>query len=147
MEEKVEYWMEKYDRDVEQKQHELDVLKVCISYFMLVSKRSVRAGGSIITEGSATLYSLPPLHWDPMEGGGVPQASFAKLGEMRSHWYENEFLFSYKYNSFSPNTRNSEMANRWRSFQLIWRVSAAENSVLASKIDFKAILIVLFVGF
>ena len=146
MEEKVEYWMEKYDRDVEQKQHELDVLKVCISYFMLVSKRSVRAGGSIITEGSATLYSLPP-HWDPMGGGGVPQASFAKLGEMRSHWYENEFLFSYKYNSFSPNTRNSEMANRWRSFQLIWRVSATENSVLASKIDFKAILIVLFVGF
>ena len=71
MEEKVEYWMEKYDRDVEQKQHELDVLKVCISYFMLVSKRSVRAGGSIITEGSATLYSLPP----PIEtqlGGGAP---------------------------------------------------------------------------
>ena len=31
LEEKVEYWMEKYDRDVEQKQHELDVLKVCIS--------------------------------------------------------------------------------------------------------------------
>ena len=29
LEEKVEYWMEKYDRDVEQKQHELDVLKVC----------------------------------------------------------------------------------------------------------------------
>lgn len=27
LEEKVEYWMEKYDRDVEQKQHELDVLK------------------------------------------------------------------------------------------------------------------------
>ena len=146
MEEKVEYWMEKYDRDVEQKQHELDVLKVCISYFMLVSKRSVRAGGSIITEGSAILYSLPPSI-ETQLGGGVPQASFAKLGEMRSHWYENEFLFSYKYNSFSPNTRNSEMANRWRSFQLIWRVSATENSVLASKIDFKAILIVLFVGF
>ena len=54
--------MEKYDRDVEQKQHELDVLKVCISYFMLVSKRSVRADGSIITEGSATLYPLPPPH-------------------------------------------------------------------------------------
>ena len=54
--------MEKYDRDVEQKQHELDVLKVCISYFMLVSKRSVRAGGSIITEESATLYPLPPPH-------------------------------------------------------------------------------------
>ena len=54
--------MEKYDRDVEQKQHELDVLKVCISCFMLVSKRSVRAGGSIITEGSATLYPLPPPH-------------------------------------------------------------------------------------
>ena len=52
--------MEKYDRDVEQKQRELDVLKVCISYFMLVSKRSVRADGSIITEGSATLYPLPP---------------------------------------------------------------------------------------
>ena len=94
MEEKVEYWMEKYDRDVEQKQRELDVLKVCISYFMLVSKRSVRADGSIITEGSATLYPLPPPlrpNW-----GGVPQASFAKRGEMRSHWYENEFLFSYK---------------------------------------------------
>ena len=90
----------------------------------------------------------PPPHCPPLGGGGgVPQASFAKLGEMRSHWYENEFLFSYKYNSFSPNTRNSEMANRWRSFQLIWRVSATENSVLASKIDFKAILIVLFVGF
>ena len=76
--------MEKYDRDVEQKQHELDVLKVCISCFMLVSKRSVRAGGSIITEGSATLYPLPP----PIEtqwGGGVPQASFAKRGEMRTH--------------------------------------------------------------
>ena len=29
LEQKVEYWMEKYDRDVEQKQHELDVLKVC----------------------------------------------------------------------------------------------------------------------
>ena len=29
LEEKVEYWMEKYDRDVDQKQHELDVLKVC----------------------------------------------------------------------------------------------------------------------
>jgi hypothetical protein len=28
LEEKVEYWMEKYDRDVEAKQHELDVLKV-----------------------------------------------------------------------------------------------------------------------
>ncbi|KXJ11117.1 dynein regulatory complex protein 9 [Exaiptasia diaphana] len=27
LEEKVEYWMEKYDHDVEQKQHELDVLK------------------------------------------------------------------------------------------------------------------------
>ncbi|KAJ7378179.1 hypothetical protein OS493_024124 [Desmophyllum pertusum] len=27
LEEKVEYWMEKYDGDVEQKQHELDVLK------------------------------------------------------------------------------------------------------------------------
>ncbi|CAH3146068.1 unnamed protein product [Pocillopora meandrina] len=27
LEEKMEYWMEKYDRDVEQKQHELDVLK------------------------------------------------------------------------------------------------------------------------
>ena len=27
LEEKVEYWMEKYDRDVEAKQHELDVLK------------------------------------------------------------------------------------------------------------------------
>ena len=72
MEEKVEYWMEKYDRDVEQKQHELDVLKVCISCFMLVSKRSVRAGGSIITEGSATLYPLPP-HWDPIGGGGCPK--------------------------------------------------------------------------
>ena len=35
--------MEKYDRDVEQKQRELDVLKVCISYFMLVSKRSACA--------------------------------------------------------------------------------------------------------
>ena len=78
MEEKVEYWMEKYDRDVEQKQHELDVLKVCISYFMLVSKRSVRAGGSIITEGSATLYSLPP-HWDPMGRGGAPSL-FRKAG-------------------------------------------------------------------
>ena len=72
MEEKVEYWMEKYDRDVEQKQRELDVLKVCISYFMLVSKRSVRADGSIITEGSATLYPLPPPHWDPI-GGGCPK--------------------------------------------------------------------------
>ena len=64
--------MEKYDRDVEQKQRELDVLKVCISYFMLVSKRSVRADGSIITEGSATLYPLPP----PIEtqlGGGCPK--------------------------------------------------------------------------
>ena len=70
MEEKVEYWMEKYDRDVEQKQHELDVLKVCISYFMLVSKRSVRAGGSIITEGSATLYSLPPSPIETQWGGG-----------------------------------------------------------------------------
>ena len=96
MEEKVEYWMEKYDRDVEQKQHELDVLKVCISYFMLVSKRSVRADGSIITEGSATLYPLPPPLRPNWGGGGVPQASFAKRGEMRSHWYENEFLFSYK---------------------------------------------------
>ena len=95
MEEKVEYWMEKYDRDVEQKQHELDVLKVCISCFMLVSKRSVRAGGSIITEGSATLYPLPPP-LRPNGGGGVPQASFAKRGEMRSHWYENEFSFSHK---------------------------------------------------
>lgn len=28
LEDKVEYWMNKYDRDVEQKQHELDVLKV-----------------------------------------------------------------------------------------------------------------------
>lgn len=28
LEEKVEYWMEKYDKDVEAKQHELDVLKV-----------------------------------------------------------------------------------------------------------------------
>lgn len=27
LEDKVEYWMDKYDRDVEQKQHELDVLK------------------------------------------------------------------------------------------------------------------------
>ncbi|RMX60319.1 hypothetical protein pdam_00018793 [Pocillopora damicornis] len=27
LDEKLEYWMEKYDRDVEQKQHELDVLK------------------------------------------------------------------------------------------------------------------------
>lgn len=27
LEQKLEYWMEKYDRDVEQKQHELDVLK------------------------------------------------------------------------------------------------------------------------
>ena len=62
--------MEKYDRDVEQKQHELDVLKVCISYFMLVSKRSVRAGGSIITEGSATLYSLPPSIETQWRGGG-----------------------------------------------------------------------------
>ena len=77
--------MEKYDRDVEQKQHELDVLKVCISYFMLVSKRSVRAGGSIITERSATLYPLPPPQLRPNWGGGVPQASFAKRGEMRSH--------------------------------------------------------------
>ena len=25
----MEYWMTKYDSDVEQKQHELDVLKVC----------------------------------------------------------------------------------------------------------------------
>ena len=64
--------MEKYDRDVEQKQHELDVLKVCISYFMLVSKRSVRAGGSIITEGSATLYSLPPPLRPNGGGGGAP---------------------------------------------------------------------------
>ena len=74
MEEKVEYWMEKYDRDVEQKQHELDVLKVCISYFMLVSKRSVRAGGSIITEGGATLYYLPPPppHENQKGGGGGP---------------------------------------------------------------------------
>ena len=38
------------------------------------------------------------------------------------------------------------MANWWRSFQLIWRVSNSEDRVLASKIDFKAILIVLFVG-
>lgn len=29
LEDKVEYWMTKYDSDVEQKQHELDVLKVC----------------------------------------------------------------------------------------------------------------------
>ena len=28
LEEKVEQWMNKYDSDVEQKQHELDVLKV-----------------------------------------------------------------------------------------------------------------------
>ena len=28
LEEKLEYWMEKYDKDVEAKQHELDVLKV-----------------------------------------------------------------------------------------------------------------------
>ena len=28
LEDKVEYWMTKYDSDVEQKQHELDVLKV-----------------------------------------------------------------------------------------------------------------------
>ncbi len=27
LEQKVEYWMEKYDKDVEAKQHELDVLK------------------------------------------------------------------------------------------------------------------------
>lgn len=27
LESKVEYWMEKYDKDVEAKQHELDVLK------------------------------------------------------------------------------------------------------------------------
>ena len=27
LEQKVEHWMEKYDKDVEQKQHELDVLK------------------------------------------------------------------------------------------------------------------------
>ena len=65
--------MEKYDRDVEQKQHELDVLKVCISCFMLVSKRSVRAGGSIITERSATLYPLPPPpQLRPNWGGGAP---------------------------------------------------------------------------
>lgn len=31
LEEKVEYWMEKYDKDVEAKQHELDVLKVSIN--------------------------------------------------------------------------------------------------------------------
>ena len=64
--------MEKYDRDVEQKQHELDVLKVCISCFMLVSKRSVRAGGSIITERSATLYPLPPPPIETQLGGGAP---------------------------------------------------------------------------
>jgi len=29
LEDKVEYWMAKYDGDVEQKQHDLDVLKVC----------------------------------------------------------------------------------------------------------------------
>ena len=78
MEEKVEYWMEKYDRDVEQKQHELDVLKVCISYFMLVSKRSVRAGGSIITEGSAILYSLPPSIETQLGGGGGAPSLFRK---------------------------------------------------------------------
>ena len=78
MEEKVEYWMEKYDRDVEQKQHELDVLKVCISYFMLVSKRSVRAGGSIITEGSATLYPLPPPIETQLGGGGGAPSLFRK---------------------------------------------------------------------
>lgn len=40
LEEKVEYWMDKYDRDVEQKQHELDVLKVCT--LDLFSSRRVR---------------------------------------------------------------------------------------------------------
>lgn len=29
LEDKVEYWMTKYDCDVEQMQHDLDVLKVC----------------------------------------------------------------------------------------------------------------------
>lgn len=29
LEDKVEYWMTKYDFDVDQKQHDLDVLKVC----------------------------------------------------------------------------------------------------------------------
>ena len=70
--------MEKYDHDVERKQHELDVLKVCISYFMLVSKRSVRAGGSIITEGSATLYSLPPSIETQWRGGGGAPSLFRK---------------------------------------------------------------------
>ena len=70
--------MEKYDRDVEQKQHELDVLKVCISCFMLVSKRSVRAGGSIITEGSAILYSLPPSIETQLGGGGGAPSLFRK---------------------------------------------------------------------
>lgn len=37
LEEKVEYWMEKYDRDVEQKQHELDVLKVWLENNFLFS--------------------------------------------------------------------------------------------------------------
>ena len=50
--------MEKYDRDVEQKQHELDVLKVCISHFMLVSKRSARAR-------ARTLYPPPRPPYTP----------------------------------------------------------------------------------
>ena len=95
MEEKVEYWMEKYDRDVEQKQHELDVLKVCISCFMLVSKRSVRAGGSIITERSATLYPLPPPPLRPNWGGGAPSL-FRKARRNAKPLIWKWVLFSYK---------------------------------------------------
>ena len=81
--------MEKYDRDVEQKQHELDVLKVCISYFMLVSKRNARALSTLPHPPSRSLCSQLTI-------SELTQASFPKRGEKRSYWYENEFLFSCK---------------------------------------------------
>ena len=75
-------------------------------------------------------------------GGGKPLSqSEAKCEaiDMKMSFY------SHTNKTHFPQTLGTR--NWWRSFQLIWRVSATENSVLASKIDFKAILIVLFVGF
>ena len=123
--------MEKYDRDVEQKQHELDVLKVCISHFMLVSKRSARAR-------ARTLYPPPPPPLHPTHhcaryARNEPFSSCLKplfqseakseAIDMKMSFYSQGHKTHFPHNkgfalslTLTVSVWNSAMANWWRSF-------------------------------
>ena len=143
--------MKKYDRDMEEKQRELDKLKVCISNFMLVSKPSARA---------SALFTLPPppiaLAMLAIDHLRVDPSLFPKARRNAKPLIWKWVFILMQIKLIFPRTKVLHLASLWQweclelgNGQLVaflWRVSTTEDRVLASKIDVKAILIVLFVG-